>query len=134
MKNRINILAEIVDMAQKVGLSFTYHEPAKLGAIGFCESAEYEPTTMVKTLGVMELLQEQKVLLQALQTKLTEADKLLEVMGEALEIASDTIGKPLGKELEPSEFVKHECKISGYVLHAINSPLAQYKNYKAGRE
>jgi len=58
----------------------------------------------------------------ALQTKLTEQDKLLEVMGEALDIANRCI--------ENGDLI-----LVGSAYHSIiKEELAQYQSYKAGRE
>ena len=58
----------------------------------------------------------------ALQTKLTEADKLLEVMGYSLEVANRCI--------ESGDLI-----LVGSAYHSmIKQDLAQYQSYKAGRE
>lgn len=63
-------------------------------------------------------------------SKYTHQSALLAKAVEALEIARDTIGKPLKRQLDPSEVVQINCKVSGYVVHTIESALAQLKNYQ----
>ena len=66
----------------------------------------------------------------ALQTKLTEQDKLLEVMGEALAYTKLKTQEQR-REIEADGF----CSANPVIIEiAINPALAQYQSYKAGWE